>query len=107
MKASIITNNNNSFVTNDKMPGGLHIIREQTYWNFNAAAGLIILFAIFTIVLLFFILILDVIALETDLLPAAIAVVLSAVTAIIIFTLSHISEIITKLLNGFIIKKQE
>lgn len=99
MKNSIIASNNNSYVSNDKILDSLHILREQTFWSFNAGAGLIILFALSSIILLFFILILDVIAIETDLLPVAIAVVLSAVTGIFIFSMSHISEIISIILN--------
>jgi len=73
---------------------------EEASLIFNAGSGLFILFSVFCLFALFFLLVLFVFGLEVNILPVAVAVMLSAAVAITVFILSYAIEMIIELRNN-------
>ena len=73
---------------------------EETSLIVNAGSGLFILFSVFSLFALFSLLLLFVFGIEVNLLPVAVAIMLSAAVAITVFILWHAIEMIIELRNN-------
>ncbi len=73
---------------------------ERAFLIFNAGSGLFLLFSVFFLFALFSLLLLFAFEIEVNILPVAVAVMLSAAVAITVFILSHAIEMINELRNN-------
>jgi hypothetical protein len=89
MKVSAVTINHDLFEPQDNKTHNSKYLIEKTFWNFNAGAGLIILFALFSIFTLIIVFILDVLAFDINVFPVLLAVMLSTATGITVLIVSH------------------
>jgi hypothetical protein len=102
MKSRDVTISDDLLEIKSNTSNSFYILREQTFWNFNAGAGLIVLFALFSIFILFFLFILEILALEINILPVALSFVITAASGIIIFIGSHAVDKVVASINNSI-----
>lgn len=95
MKTSAVTTNHNVFESQVNNTNKAKCLRPETLWSFNVGAGLIILFALFSIFTLINVFILDVLAFEINIFPVALTVMLFAAAGISVFIVSHAFQLNT------------